>query len=67
MRRRWTPQEITTIVARFRLEGPKQLARELGRSVDAISSQARRYGQKTPRRKYVRVYSSIAYEDLLGP
>jgi len=67
MRRRWTPQEITTIVVRFRLEGPKQLARELGRTVDAISSQARRYGQKTPRRTYVRVYSSIAYEDLLGP
>lgn len=66
-RRRWRPDEITTIVQRFTKEGPKLLAQELGRSEKSISSQARRYGQKTPRRSYQRLHSQVSYADLLLP
>ncbi|MBL8822289.1 MAG: hypothetical protein JNJ77_06835 [Planctomycetia bacterium] len=67
MRRRWAPSDITSLVTRYTKEGPKKLAIELGRSVNAISSQARRYGQKTPRRAYSHADSTMSYEDLLGP
>lgn len=66
MRRRWTPREIATMTARYPREGPKRLAQELGRSVDAISSQARRYGQNTKRRSYQITHSDITYEELIG-
>jgi len=66
MRRRWTACEITTVVARYSKEGPKLLSKELGRTLNSISSQARRYGQKTPRRSYQRIHDTISFEELIG-
>lgn len=54
MRRIWTHAEVAQVVARYHREGPALLARELGRSESSVSSLARRFGQKTPRRKYRR-------------
>lgn len=65
-RRRWRFTEITTVVQRYSKEGPKLLAQELGRTENSISSQARRYGQKTPRRSYQRVHSQVSFADLLS-
>ena len=65
MRRPWAQSEITAIVSRYSKEGPKSLAQEMGRSLNAISSQARRYGQQTPRHHTKRVYLSVPYEELL--
>ena len=52
MRRIWTHAEVALVVTRYRREGPALLAREIGRSESSVSSLARRFGQKTPRRKY---------------
>lgn len=52
MRRIWTHAEIAQVVACYHREGPAPLARQLHRSESSISSLARRFGQKTRRRKY---------------
>ena len=53
MRRRiWTHAEVALVVTRYHREGPVRLARQLDRSESSVSSLARRFGQKTPRRKY---------------
>lgn len=65
MRRRWAINEITTILERYPHEVPKRLALELGRTENSISSQARRYGQKTPRHSYQRIRDSVPYKSLL--
>ena len=44
MRRQWTPSEINELVRRYPAEGAAGLAMTLGRSVDSVCSQARRYG-----------------------
>lgn len=60
MRRIWTHAEIALVVSRYHREGPAALARELGRSASSVSSLARRFGQKTPRRKYRRQREATA-------
>ncbi len=52
MRRRWTGPEIQILRERYPEEGPVQLALELTRSEDSISSFARRCGLRTERRPY---------------
>lgn len=52
MRRIWTHGEVAQVVTRYHREGPTALAREFGRSESSVSSLARRFGQKTPRRNY---------------
>jgi hypothetical protein len=49
MRRLWMPAERKRVLERYSLDGPAKLAAELGRSVDSVSSLARRYGQKSLR------------------
>jgi hypothetical protein len=49
MRRIWMTAERRLVLERYSLDGPATLAAELGRSVDSISSFARRYGQKSLR------------------
>ena len=49
MRRLWMPAERKRVLERYSLDGPAKLAAELERSVDSISSFARRYGQKSLR------------------
>jgi hypothetical protein len=53
-RYRWPSSEILRVLGRYSQEGPVELARELGRSKDAVSSLARRYGVKTRRKPYHR-------------
>ena len=61
MRRRiWTHAEVALVVTRYHREGPALLAREFGRSESSVSSLARRFGQKTPRRKYRRRRNTTA-------
>jgi len=48
-RRRWTGQEIQVLADRYVDEGPIQLALELGRSEDSVSSFAHRCGFRTRR------------------
>ena len=48
-RRRWTGQEIQVLAERYVEEGPIQLALELGRSEDSVSSFAHRCGFRTRR------------------
>ncbi len=51
-RRRWTGPEIQMLRDRYPDEGPFQLALELSRSEDSVSSFARRCGLRTERRQY---------------
>ena len=51
-RRRFSWQEIQMLQDRFPMEGPVQLAEELGRTEDSVSSFARRCGLRTQRRPY---------------
>jgi hypothetical protein len=51
-RRRWGVQEIQMLADRYPDEGPVQLALELGRSEDSVSSFARRCGLRTERQPY---------------
>ena len=60
MRRIWTHADVASVVTRYHREGPTRLAREFGRSESSVSSLARRYGQKTPRRKYRRRRNTTA-------
>jgi len=48
-RRRWTIQEMQMLMERYPDEGPNQLAQELGRSADSVSSFAHRCGLRTQR------------------
>jgi hypothetical protein len=43
-RRSWQSQEIAALYPRYLAEGPTQLAKELGRTDDSVSSQATRLG-----------------------
>lgn len=53
MRRRiWTHAEIILVASRYHRDGPTPLSHQLGRSEDSVSSLARRFGLKTPRRPY---------------
>lgn len=52
MRRTWTYAEVALVISRYDREGPKTLAQEFGRSESSVSSLARRFGLRTPRRKY---------------
>lgn len=55
MRRRiWTHAEVILVANRYYREGPAHLSVELGRSESSVSSLARRFGLKTPRRPYRR-------------
>ena len=49
MRRLWMPAERSRVLERYRQDGPAGLASQLGRSVDSVTSFARRYGQKSLR------------------
>ena len=49
MRRLWMPAERKRALERYSLDGSANLAAELGRSADSISSFAGRYGQKSLR------------------
>ena len=51
-RRAWTRREVHELVERFLQEGPFLLAREFGRSEDAVTSFARRCGLRKERRAY---------------
>jgi hypothetical protein len=53
-RRPWAGRDVLAVLARYAGEGPGSLAHDLGRSPDAVSSLARRYGQRTPRKPYRR-------------
>jgi len=46
-RRRWTAKEIQMLQNRYQDEGPKDLAQEMGRSADSVSSFAHRCGLRT--------------------
>jgi hypothetical protein len=48
-RRRWSAQEIQMLQARYSDEGPNDLAQEMGRSADSVSSFAHRCGLRTRR------------------
>lgn len=48
-RRRWTAREIQMLQDRYQDEGPKDLAQEMGRSADSVSSFAHRCGLRTHR------------------
>lgn len=50
----WTGREVIMLTGRYPAEGPGQLALELGRSVDSVSSFARRCGLRADRRPYDR-------------
>jgi hypothetical protein len=49
MRRLWMPSERKWVLERYSQDGPSGLASQLGRSVDSVTSFARRYGQKSLR------------------
>ena len=57
MRRQWTPSETNELVTRFPAEGAAGLALNLGRSVDSICSQARRYGVRSQTRRLRQAHS----------
>jgi len=48
-RRRWSVQEIQMLQKRYADEGSNQLAQEMGRSADSVSSFAHRCGLRTRR------------------
>lgn len=48
-RRRWTGPEIQMLRERYSDEGPNDLAQEMGRSADSVSSFAHRCGLRTRR------------------
>jgi len=48
-RRRWSGREIQMLGERYADEGPRQLALEMGRSQDSVSSFAHRCGLRTRR------------------
>ena len=48
-RRRWTGPEIQMLRERYPDEGPNDLAQEIGRSADSVSSFAHRCGLRTRR------------------
>ena len=49
MRRLWMPAERKRVLERYSLDGSAGLASQLGRSVDSVTSLARRYGLKSLR------------------
>lgn len=49
--KRWRAFEIEQIARRYALEGPEQLARDLGRSPDAVSGIATRLGLRSETRR----------------
>ena len=53
-RRFWTGREIQLLEDRYQAEGSGRLALELGRSVNSVSSFARRCGLRAERRPYRR-------------
>ncbi len=53
-RRRWRAIEIRLLCERYTIEGPRLLAAQFGRSVDSVTSFARRIRLTTPRRSYQR-------------
>lgn len=48
-RRHWTGPEIQMLRERYPDEGPNELAQEMGRSADSVSSFAHRCGLRTRR------------------
>ena len=60
MRRRWTHIEILSVLARYADEGPIQLAKELNRSEDSVSSLAHRYGTRMTDRREPRLVEMMA-------
>ena len=48
-RGRWTNEEIRILSERYHEEGPNQLAQEMGRTTDSVSSFAHRCGLCTRR------------------
>lgn len=50
----WTGREIQMLADRYPAEGSVRLALELGRSVNSVSSFARRCGLRAKRRPYQR-------------
>ena len=50
----WTGREIQMLTERYPVEGSGRLAQELGRSVNSVSSFARRCGLRAERRPYRR-------------
>lgn len=51
MRHLWTPTERCELVTRYPAEGAAGVARRLGRSMDSVTSQARRYGIQSETRR----------------
>ena len=51
MRRQWTPSETNELVRRYPAEGAAGLAMTLGRSIDSVCSQARRYRIRSKSRR----------------
>ena len=47
MKNTWTPEERTLLLRHYATEGPAPIAARLGRSVYAVSSQARRHGVRS--------------------
>lgn len=64
-RRRWTAKEIQMLQDRYQDEGPKDLAQEMGRSADSVSSFAHRCGLRT-HRWLERKDADISCIDLVG-
>jgi hypothetical protein len=50
-KRRWQVAEIEELLQRYWVEGPERLARELGRSMNAVTSQANRMGMQSLTRR----------------
>ena len=67
-RRFWTSWEIEMLADRYQAEGSGRLALELGRSLDSVSSFARRCGLRADRRAYqrrrVRTQSTGKFRDF---
>jgi len=65
-RRRWSREEIQMLQDRYMDEGPNQLALEMGRSPDSVSSFAHRCGLRT-RKWLMREEPGICHADPAGP
>ncbi len=50
-KRRWRSAEIAEVVRRYEAEGPDGLARDLGRSVPSVTSQANHLGMRSGTRR----------------
>src|SRR4051794_24097386 len=50
-RRRWSASEVHVLLARYEKEGPAQLAVELGRSEDSVSSESHRLRLRSAQRR----------------